>query len=227
MRFIQLILAIALVITTLTGFSQKNVSENETKYFCSFLDSMSHPAFTFTHSEFVGIVELAKQLNRSKLPLRFRHFSLRSAEGNAENLTFEYESNSNTDFIRKGKYSMILTLRNDSLVDEYYQYPPDVNAKTVGTDILEIYMDLIQYDNNFYRLQAYGNDAFKEGMQMPVNYRELLNDFFVSDSGVFNSKKIDRFVFYQSDEFDGQYWIELFVDKKSKKIKSFGALKYY
>jgi len=227
MRFGHFILVVALFIIPYFGFSQGNVSDYEKKYFCNFLDSMNHPAFSFTHSEFVGIVELAKKFDHSKLPSSFRHFSLRSTEGNAEIFSFECESYSKTDFIRKGKYVMILTLRNDTLVDECYQYPPEVNAEIVGTDILEIYLNLIKYGNNFYRLQQYGHDAFKTGMQMPENYRELLDEFYVSEPGLYPSKKVDRFVFYQSDEYDGQYWIELFVDKKSRKIKSFSALKYW
>jgi hypothetical protein len=227
MRFGQLILIITFMISPFVGFTQGGVSENEKKYFCSFLDSLIFPDFAFTHSEFMKIVVKAKQINGSKLQSKFSNYSCRNREGKTEIFSFENESKIFTDSIRKGNYNFTLYERNDSMIDYYYQYPPDIKSKTVDVAILEIYVNLINCSNNFFQLQKYGNDAFKTGNRMPDNYREILNDFFTSEPGLFNPKKVDRFIFYQSEKFDGQYWIELYVDKKSKKIKTFGALKYW
>ncbi|HNW50692.1 MAG TPA: hypothetical protein PKH79_06385 [Prolixibacteraceae bacterium] len=226
MRDFKFVLAVWAILIPLGGFCQNHLNENDKRFFYGFLDSMNHPQFSFTHNQFIRAVELSKTIDHSKLQSHFTHFSYCFPQDRSQIYGFEYVSKIETNSVRKGKYQLALTVRNDSLLDIFYQYPPDPAAKVVDDEILKIFVHIVDADGNFYQIGEYGSAAFREGMRMPDHYQEVMKEYWVSNPGLYNPKKFDHFVFYNSEEYSGQFLIEMYVEKKSKKIKVFSTLQY-
>jgi hypothetical protein len=227
MKDLKFVFVVCTILISIGGFCQNRLNENDKTFFYGFLDSMNHPRYSFTHDKFIRAVELAKTIDHSKLQSHFIHFSYCfPAEDMVNTYGFEYDSKTQTASVREGKYLLTLTVKNDSVIDYFYQYPPDPAAKMVDDDVLKTFVGIVDSDGNFYQIGEYGSAAFREGMRMPNNYREVMQEYLVTDPGLFNPRKFDHFIFYGTEERTGQYLIEMYVEKKSKKVKVFSVLNY-
>lgn len=222
MRRKLLILTITILANSFYGHAQADLRDYEKCIFFNFVDSLRYPNYSFLHSSFMEMTENVKRIKLSKIPSDYKHMFLEDSPytsiDDSKEFVFSRRNDSNSKTIRKGIYSFSIFVKNDSVLDCYYIYPPDTNSKIVEPDQLFLFINLIR-PANFYLLLEYGNEIFKSGKEMNSKYNEILKDYVVNGSGRYPLGDYDRFVFFNDRDAN----VDLYINKKTKRIKEFVA----
>lgn len=204
------------------GLAQGGSREYEKRIFFNFVGRIRYSDYSFSHSDFIRMTKAAKQTKLSKIPSDCKHLfqegACCTATDSSKGFIFSRCNDDNLKILRNGCYSFTLYIKNDSVVDCYYVYPPDTNSQIVDIDQLNLFINLIR-PNGYYELQEYGYSIFKRGRKVNRKYRKILKDYFVNESGRYASDNFDRFVFFHNKDFN----VELYINKKTKQIELFEA----